>query len=92
MKIILVGIWLTLGSDAASTTYGINHRMVKEVLIPSQNVYVIDGVVAAEGVGITTGLNQLNKNHPKLAKIVGVGLIVVRSTIVMNNVEQLRKR
>ena len=92
MKILLISLWLTLGSDAASTTYGINKGLVREVLIPSQNVYVIDGVLTTEASGITAGLLKLNHNHPLIAKITGVSLIAVRGYVVYHNVEQLRMK
>ena len=91
MKILLFGVWLSFGSDAATTNYALNHGG-REVLIPSQNAFVIDGVVAGEGLLSTRGLMRLNKTHPKLAKIVGISLIIARSAVVYSNVNQLRKR
>ena len=92
MKILLFGMWLTLSGDASTTTYGINHRLVVEALIPSQNVYVIDGILAAEGGGMTAGLLRLNREHPKAAKIIGWSIVAMRAYVVEHNVEQLRKR
>ena len=92
MKILLFGIWLSLSADASTTTYGINHRLVREALIPSQNVYVINSVIASEGVLTTKGLMKLNEKHPVMAKVLGVGMIAARSFVIFNNVEQLRKR
>ena len=91
MKTILLGIYLTFGADAATTQYALNHGG-REVLIPSQNVYVIDGVVAGEAFMTSKALSKFNKEHPKAAKIVGIGMIAVRSFVVYHNVEQLRKR
>ena len=90
MKILLFGVWLSLSGDATSTTIAI-HRGAKEALIPSQNVYVIDGIIAAEGGGMTAGLLRLNREHPKAAKIIGWSIVAMRAYVVEHNVEQLRK-
>jgi len=92
VKIILFGIWLTYGADAASTHIGINKGLVREALIPTQNVYVIDSVVAGEGLLTTKGLIKLNKTHPVAAKLLGVGMIAARSFVVFNNMKQIEKR
>jgi hypothetical protein len=91
MKIILLGIWLTYGADASTTTYGINKRLVREALIPSQNVYVIDGVTSGEAYLTSKGLLKLNVKHPVAAKLIGIGMIAARSFVVSSNLNQLRK-
>jgi hypothetical protein len=91
MKILLFGIWLSYGSDAATTSYALKHGG-REVLIPTQNAYIIDSVVAGEGILSTRGLMKLNKTHPRAAKILGIGMIAARSFVVYSNVNQLRKR
>jgi hypothetical protein len=90
MKIILFGVWLSFGADAATTTYALNHGG-REVLIPSQNIYVIDSVVSGEAWLTMKGLSRLNSKHPLAAKVLGVGMIGLRSAIVYHNVNQLRK-
>jgi hypothetical protein len=91
MKILLFGVWLSFGSDAATTHYALNHGG-REVLIPTQNAYVIDAVAAGEALFASRALNKLNKTHPKAAKILGIGMIAARSFVVYSNVNQLRKR
>ena len=90
MRTILLGIWLSYGADAATTNYALN-RGGREILIPSQNVYVINGVVAGEAYLSSHSLSKFSKKHPKAAKLVGIGMIAVRSFVVYHNVEQLRK-
>ena len=92
MKIILFGIWLTCGFDAASTHYALTHRAALEVVMPTQNPYAIDGIVAGEAALTSLGLYHLNHNHPKLTRIAGWSMIALRGAVVVHNVEQLRKK
>ena len=91
MKIILLGIWLTYGADATTTTYGINKGIVREALMPTQNVYVISSVTGVEAELTTRGLIKLNKTHPIAAKVLGIGMIAARGLVVSSNMNQLRR-
>ena len=92
MKTILFGIWLTCGSDAATTHYALTQRNAKEVVMPTQNPYAIDGIVAGEAALTSLGLYHLNRKHPSIARVVGWSMIALRGAVVVHNVEQLRKR
>ncbi len=91
MKSILLGIWLTFGTDAASTHYALTQRNAKEVVIPTQNPFAIDAIVLGEAGLASFGLNRLNHDHPKLTKIVGWSIIGMRSFVVTRNIMELRK-
>jgi hypothetical protein len=90
MTHLLLTLNILLGADAA-TTHGILSRGGREVLLPTQNVWAIDGIVAAEGVGMSYGLSKLAVEHPKLAKGLTWTLIGVRGAIVASNLRQLGK-
>jgi hypothetical protein len=92
MKTILLGVWLSFGSDAAATHYAITQRAAREVLIPTQSPWALDGIVAGEAALTSLGLYHLNHNHPKAAKLIGWSIIGLRSVVVYHNVNELRKR
>ncbi len=90
MKLMLLFVNLTFGADVATTSYGLKHN-ASEALIPSQNIYILDGIAASEGLSVSLALIKLNKNHPKASKVLGWSLIAARGFIVAHNVNELRK-
>ena len=90
MKLMLLFVNLTFGADAATTSYGLKHN-ASEVMIPSQNVLVLDAIASGEAVSASLGLVKLNKTHPKTARILGWSLIAARGFVVIHNVNELRK-
>jgi hypothetical protein len=90
MKIMLIVLNLTFGADATTTHYALKHNGT-EVIIPSQNPFIIDGAVAAESLSTSLMLAKLNKNHPKAAKLIGWSIIGARGFVVYHNVNELRK-
>jgi hypothetical protein len=92
MKVMLFGIWMTFGADAASTHIALKNGAT-EIVMPSQNPFVLDGIAIAEASSSSYGLIWLDKHkHPKTARILGWTLIAVRGSIVVSNIEQMRKK
>jgi 3-polyprenyl-4-hydroxybenzoate decarboxylase len=90
MKIMLIVLNLTFGADATTTHYALKHNGT-EVIIPSQNPFVVDGAVAAESLSTSLMLIKINKNHPKAAKLIGWSIIGARGFVVAHNINELRK-
>jgi hypothetical protein len=90
MKIMLIVLNLTFGADATTTHYALKHNGT-EVIIPSQNPFIVDGFVGAESFSTSIMLNKLGKNHPKAAKLIGWSIIGARGFVVYHNINELRK-
>ncbi len=90
MKLMLLFVNLTFGADAATTSYGLKHGAT-EVMIPSQNVLVLDAIASGEAVSASLGLIKLNKTHPRMAKIFSWSLICARSAVVYHNANEIRR-
>jgi hypothetical protein len=90
MKIMLIVLNLTFGADATTTHYALKHNGI-EVIIPSQNPFVVDGFVGAESFSLSYSLNRLGRKHPKTAKIIGWSIIGARGFVVAHNINELRK-
>jgi hypothetical protein len=84
MKPLLLSIFLSCGADATSTHLALTHG-AHELVLPSQNPWVIDGIVAGESAAIAFGLHRLHKTHPKLAKALGWSIVGMRSSIAAYN-------
>ena len=90
MTHLLLTLNILMGADA-TTTHVMLNRGGREVLLPTQNPWAINGIVAGEATAMTFGLTTLSKEHPKLAKTLTWTLIGVRGAIVAHNVRELRK-
>lgn len=90
MKPLIFAIALSFGADAASTHVGRATERTREVLLPTQNPYVIDAIVAGEAIAVSLALNRLHKDHPKLATRLGWGIVGYRSTLAVHNLYALR--
>lgn len=89
-KAILVTLTLVNTSDIITTGVALKHGG-REVVVPSQNVLVIDSVVIGENYFIQKSLISLHERHPKLANVLGWSIVVGKSIVVSSNVNQLRK-
>lgn len=87
MKPLLLILNLTLGADAASTHYALNHGAHE--LILSQNPWKTDAIVASEAAGLNWLL--LKARNKKAAKIIGWAFVGVRGAIVASNLRQIHK-
>jgi hypothetical protein len=87
---MLIVLNLTFGADATTTHYALKHNGT-EVIIPSQNPFVVDSFVGAESLSTSIMLVKLNKNHPKAAKLIGWSIIGARGFVVYHNINELRK-
>ena len=92
MKSLILGIWLTYGSDAASTHYALTHYNGREALIPTQSPYAIDAVIIGEATLTSFSVNWLDKHeHPKVARIIGWTAVGLRGFVVVHNIKEMRK-
>ncbi len=90
MKILLLSYLLLSGADATTTHIALN-RGGREVLWPTQNPYLIDGLTAGQAIGVTGLATTLHKGHPRLAVGMLVVSTVVRGVVVVSNIHQMRK-
>ena len=79
------------GLDAATTTVVLNHGG-HEALLPTQNVAVIDAIVAAQAILEVRAIQKLRADgHDKLATRLAWTIVAIRAAIVVNNVAQIRR-
>lgn len=80
-------VWfLSFGADAISTHNAITQRGAHELLLPSQNPYVIDELVVGEAVIGWWALVKINPNHPKIARTLYWLCVATHSTAAIHNV------
>lgn len=91
MKHALLVAWITVHSlDAGTTHYALSHG-ARETVIPTQNKWVIDGVIGASATLTWVGLERLKEGHPKLATALKLIVIGTHVIAVSRNVHELRK-
>lgn len=90
MGSLLLAFNLLIGGDIATTHYGLTHG-AHEMIIPSQNPWVVDAVLVSEAVGGSIALHHVGKQHQKLATWIAVAAIGVRGAVVAHNIAVLRK-
>lgn len=88
MKPLLLTYALLCGADSATTYIALAHGG-REVWLPTQNPYVIHATTAAQYAVFAWSLQDLNKQHPKLARVVGWSVAAVRGVAVAYNVRQV---
>lgn len=89
VKTLLVIFTLSCGADASLTHVAINQG-AREFVLPSQNRWAIDGMIAGEAVAGDVVLSKLHQHHPKTALIIGWTLVGLRGYAIAHNVRQLR--
>ena len=88
MKALLLSWWLLCGADAVSTQHILAHGG-REMLLPTQNPYAIDGVVFAQALAGDYAVRRLRQTHPRLAIGVAVGLTAFRGFATAHNVHEV---
>lgn len=88
MKPLMLSWWLLCGADAA-TTHHVLTTGGQEMLLPSQNPYVVDGMVLAQAAMGAYANRELRKTHPKIAMGVMIGMVAFRAFAVTNNTYQI---
>lgn len=94
MKPLLILFHLACGADAASSHLALHQHpgVVREQVLPTQNPWVIDGVVAGEAAVTTAGALWLRRHdHPKWAKGIVWLAVGVRAVAVAQNIRTLRR-
>jgi|KBSMisStaDraftv2_1062788.scaffolds.fasta_scaffold374837_2 hypothetical protein len=89
MKPLLLSWWVLCGADAA-TTHHIVTTGGREVILPTQNPYAIDGVLLTQAFAADHALRNVARTHPRLAIGLGVGLVAVRGFAVAHNLRQIQ--
>lgn len=89
MRVLLVVLNMIYGADAATTTI-IIHRGGREILLPTQNTMLCDGIVAAQAVGLSYLVHRMDKHHHKLAMTLGIEAAAIRGAIVAHNMRELQ--
>jgi len=87
---LLAGFIAAMSADAGTTHYGLAKYGCCEVVLPTQNPWVVDGIEAGE---ITAGIwafKRLYKHNRKMAVILLVGATIAHSAATVNNVYQLQ--
>lgn len=84
-KVVLT-IWLTtFGADAATTHVVLQQGTGREYLIPTQNPFAIDAVIAGEaGIGYWA-LKKLRTRHPKLATALTIAVVGIHGAAAIHN-------
>jgi len=90
VKVLLLAYLLSSGADAITTHYALNHGG-REVMWPTQNPWLIDGLTAGQAAATTELVSKLHRSHPRLAITMGVISVAIRGAVVVSNIHQLRK-
>lgn len=85
MKGLILSWWLLCGGDAATTHYVLKTGG-REVMLPTQNPYVIDGWVAAQA---HAGSKLFGPKHTKTSVGIGIGLMAWRGFVVAHNTREI---
>jgi len=80
--------WNLLCFSDAATTHSILSAGGREVTIPTQQPWAIDGVVAAQAIAVDVTALKLRKNHPKAAWALVIGMTAARGFIVAHNLRE----
>ena len=91
MKELLLTYTLLCGADAGLTHYGLAQGYTREAWLPTQNPWVIDGLVAGQATLAGWALSKQAKTHPKVARVIAWTIIGIRAGAVAWNVHQLVK-
>jgi hypothetical protein len=84
MKTLLLVYLCASGADAASTRYALD-RGANEALL-TQNHAANYVIIAGQAGIVTYGVFRYAERHPKLAKVVMIGLLAFKSYVVVSNV------
>lgn len=90
MKPLILAIALSFGADAATTHVGLASGRARETLLPTQNPYVIDAIIAGEVIEARWSLGKMHEHHPKLALTIGWIAVGLRATVAVHNGLALR--
>lgn len=92
MKPLLLVLNFLCAADATETHIALASGQIRERVIPSQNPYVVDGVLAGTAASASVGLHWLDTHeHPRIARILGWTFIGIRTSTVLYNARQLSK-
>lgn len=97
MKPLLLTLNLLCGADAASTHVGLVQGRnatvtgTREGFLPTQNPFVIDGIIAGQAVASSLALSWLDKHgHSRLARVIAWTSIGVHAVVVTRNIKAIR--
>ena len=83
---LTVGLYVSAGTDFASTRYGVHKGATERNPIASQHI----GGQAAMAFGAAGSMHYItrsfDKDHPKLANTLKIGFIAVRGFATVNNI------
>lgn len=88
---LLLSGWLgSVGLDAGSTHVALT-RGARELIMPTQNPWVIDAVYSGAGVSTAYTLTRWHKTHPNWVKVYLISGIVLHSWATVHNVRVARR-
>ena len=87
---ILTAYITSFAADAATTHVALSKGAV-EVVLPTQNPFMIDGIVAGQAVAGYMLINHLYKDHPKLAIAIAVGVTAAHGYAALHNIHVTRQ-
>ena len=90
MTPLLLALNLLCGADATTTQVALRHG-AREITLPTQNPWAATALLASESAGMSYGLLSLNRQHPRLARVIGWTAVGIRAAVVAHNVRELRK-
>ncbi len=92
MKGLLLTFQLFCAADAATTHYTLATGRGYEVVLPTQNPWVADAIIAGEAVAGTWGVKKLEQHHhQRVARIVAWSLVGIRIAAVAHNLHELSR-
>lgn len=91
LKGLLLTLTLLNGGDSITTHVGIARGGI-EVNPLTKNIWVLDGVRAAETYALWKVGPTSDKQHKKLTRILLGSLVVFEGAVVVHNINELRKQ
>lgn len=89
MKPLILIFNLLCGADAATTHIALTHG-AREVLLPTQNPWIVDGIVAGQAVATSTIVHRRGKTRGiTILTWIAIG---ARGVAVANNIYQLHRQ
>jgi hypothetical protein len=85
VKPLILSWWLLCGADAGTTHYVLKTGGV-EVMLPTQNPYVIDGWIASQAYA---GAKLFGPKRTKTTTAIGIGLMAWRGFVVAHNAREI---
>jgi hypothetical protein len=90
VKGLFLAFNILCGGDSASTHVFIN-KGIREAVLPTQNPYIIHGIMAAKATGVSLAADFVRrKGNKKIAAVILISGIIVEGFAVQHNIRAMR--